>query len=76
MENRGLNVGINITKNSNLLCPECYILDDIVRAKKSKLNLHLNLEKLKRILSPYKLNTVSLCGGEPFLHPELKNYEK
>lgn len=65
-----MNIGINVTKKCNLRCPECYLLDGI--NKLQGINTDIDLNRLKLILSPLEIDTISLCGGEPLLYLELK----
>ncbi len=64
-----MQVAINITKSCNLRCPECYLLEEI-QAKEGT-NTHIDFNSLKNILNKVNFETVSLCGGEPLLHPQI-----
>jgi|GEM_PF-6229576 len=66
-----VNVGINVTKACNLRCPECYILDEIIQVEKDSQSPHITLETLKKVLRNTTIGTASICGGEPFMHPNL-----
>lgn len=58
-----MDVAFNITRRCNKSCDYCY------------LNLtgeNLSLKDIKKIMTSVKVNTVTLTGGEPLVHPQIE----
>lgn len=61
----------NITRRCNLHCEYCYV-SDFINKVNNNLNLDLSLDKIKSIIEQSSVKTVFLTGGEPFMHPEIR----
>lgn len=62
----------NITRRCNLHCEYCYVYD-YINQKNSNMMLDLSLEKITTIVRSSSVETVFLTGGEPFMHPEIRD---
>lgn len=62
---------INLTRRCNLHCEFCYV-HDLVNKKNNDLHLDLSLEKIKKLVDFSAVEGVYLTGGEPFMHPDIK----
>lgn len=67
-----INLSIEVTEKCNLKCVHCYVAD---RSKKKKLQI-LRLDDIERTLRQAKdMNVlkITITGGEPFCHPQIRN---
>ena len=68
-----LALGIELTNNCNLYCPECLSGSGQMTRIKGYMNSAL-FEKLIRELSPYLFNVNLYFQGEPMLHPQFFSF--
>lgn len=61
----------NITRRCNLHCEYCYV-SDFINKENNNLKLDLPLNKIKSIVKQSSIKSVYLTGGEPFMHPEIR----
>lgn len=61
----------NITRRCNLHCEFCYVYD-FINHHNSNLKMDLPLDKIKSIVEGSSVETVFLTGGEPFMHPAIR----
>ena len=66
-------VGIELTNNCNLHCPECASGSGLMKREKGFMNREL-YDKILRELSPYLLNINLFFQGEPMIHPDFLNF--
>ena len=59
-----MDVAFNITRRCNKSCDYCYL---------KLANRSLSLESIQEIVESKKPNTVTITGGEPLMHPEIKD---
>lgn len=64
-------ISINITRRCNLHCPYCYVSNYINQENQHK-ELDLSLERIKQLVDISSIDSVYLTGGEPFMHPQIK----
>lgn len=62
---------INITRRCNLRCPYCYVAE-FINKKNIHKKLDLPLDEIKKLVNLEELDSVYLTGGEPFMHPEIR----
>lgn len=62
---------INITRRCNLHCSYCYVYDYINQHNYDS-RLDLSFEKMKSLIEDLPFDGVYLTGGEPFMHPDIK----
>lgn len=59
-----MDIAFNITRKCNKNCDYCYL--DLTRED-------LPFDNIKEIFRSIKVNTVTLTGGEPLIHPDIEN---
>lgn len=62
----------NITRRCNLHCSNCYVYD-YINQNNNNMMMDLSLDKMKTIIDHSSVNIVYLSGGEPFMHPNIKD---
>lgn len=62
---------INITRRCNLHCPFCYVYE-YVNQKNNDMKIDLSLDQIKQTVNLSSIDGVYLTGGEPFMHPNVK----
>lgn len=70
-------VEIQIIDHCNLNCNSCNHFSNISKEwYMSEIEFKFCLAKIKKELIPYGLKRIMILGGEPFLHPQLKEFCK
>jgi len=68
-----LSLGVELTNNCNLNCPQCASGSGLMKRKRGYMDLEL-YKKIARELTPYLFNINLYFQGEPMLHPQLFSF--
>ncbi len=68
-----LSIGVELTNNCNLQCPECVTGSDMMRRKQGYMDIRL-FSKVIREIGPYLYNVNLYFQGEPMLHPHFFSF--